>query len=62
MGFSGGYTKNPTYKEVCTGMTGHAEVVRVVFDPNLVAFEDLLKVSFLYSPNNNTSLSFNMRD
>lgn len=44
VGFSGGYTKNPTYKEVCTGMTGHAEVVRVVFDPSLVTFEDLLKV------------------
>lgn len=44
VGFSAGYTKNPTYKEVCTGMTGHAEVVRVVFDPNLVSYEDLLKV------------------
>ena len=50
MGFSGGYTKNPTYKEVCTGMTGHAEVVRVVFDPNLVTFVDLLKVSSLDFP------------
>ena len=44
MGFSAGFTKNPTYKEVCTGKTGHNEVVRVVFDPNVISYEELLKV------------------
>ena len=42
VGYAGGYTKNPTYREVCTGMTGHTEVVRVVFDPTQVTLEELL--------------------
>ena len=42
VGYGGGYTENPTYREVCTGMTGHAEVVRVVFDPTEVSLEELL--------------------
>ena len=42
VGYAGGYTKNPTYGEVCTGMTGHAEVVRVVFDPKAVSLEEVL--------------------
>ncbi|XP_060707601.1 mitochondrial peptide methionine sulfoxide reductase isoform X2 [Hemiscyllium ocellatum] len=44
VGFAGGFKPNPTYKEVCSGMTGHAEVVRVVYDPDKICFENLLKI------------------
>lgn len=43
-GYSGGYTPNPTYEEVCTGRTGHAEVVLVVYDPDQVSYEELLRI------------------
>lgn len=43
VGYMGGYTANPTYKEVCSGRTGHAEVVRIVYDPAQVSYDDLLE-------------------
>ena len=44
VGYAAGITPNPDYKEVCSGMTGHNEVVQVVFDPAIVSYDDLLKV------------------
>lgn len=43
VGYAGGYTKNPTYEEVCTGKTGHTEVVRIVYDADVISLETLLR-------------------
>jgi peptide-methionine (S)-S-oxide reductase len=45
-GYSGGQTPNPNYQQVCNGHTGHAEVVQITFDPNVVSFKELLQVFF----------------
>lgn len=43
-GYTGGKAKNPTYKEVCSGLTGHAEVIEIEFEPDLISYEELLEV------------------
>ncbi len=43
-GYSGGQVKNPTYREVCTGETGHAEVIQITYDPKVISYEELLEV------------------
>ena len=43
-GYSGGNVKNPGYREICTGLTGHAEVIQITYDPTIVSFENLLEI------------------
>ncbi|MFC2074258.1 peptide-methionine (S)-S-oxide reductase MsrA [Campylobacterota bacterium] len=45
-GYAGGENPNPTYQEICTGATGHAEVVKVIFDENIISYEDILDIFF----------------
>ncbi len=45
-GYSGGHVSNPNYNQVCTGVTGHAETVRITFDPSIISFHDLLMIFF----------------
>ena len=45
-GYTGGHTKNPTYKEVCSGSTGHNEVAQVTFDPSIIYLQEILEVFF----------------
>ena len=45
-GYAGGHVRNPTYQEVCTGTTGHAEVAQITFDPAIISFEEILEVFF----------------
>lgn len=45
-GYSGGHTANPTYEEVCTDKTGHAEVIQIDFDPEIITYQDLLEIFF----------------
>jgi len=55
VGYTGGSTKNPTYKDICTNTTGHAEVVKVTFDPSIVSFVELLE--FFWDIHNPTTLN-----
>jgi peptide-methionine (S)-S-oxide reductase len=45
-GYTGGHMENPTYKDICTGTTGHAEVARITYDPGILSFEEILEVFF----------------
>jgi peptide-methionine (S)-S-oxide reductase len=59
-GYSGGATENPTYREVCSGTTGHAEVCQIIYDPNLVSFDELLEV--FWKTHDPTTLNYQGND
>ena len=59
-GYSGGSTENPTYREVCTGTTGHAEVCQIIFDPNKINFDDLLEI--FWKTHDPTTLNYQGND
>ena len=52
-GYIGGHVLNPTYEQICTGKTGHAEVIKIEYNSSLISFKDLLVVFFFYSRSNN---------
>ncbi len=54
-GYSGGHIKNPAYREVCSGRTGHAEVIQITYDPNVISYAELLQV--LFATHNPTTLN-----
>ena len=54
-GYMGGHTKNPTYKEICTGTSGHAEVAQITYDPAIISYEELLEV--LWTTHDPTTLN-----
>jgi len=61
VGFMGGKLKNPTYEDVCTGLTGHAEVVNLKFDPKIVSYEKLLEVFWsIHDPTNKDRQGFDI--
>lgn len=63
MGYCGGTTANPTYKEVCTGTTGHAEAVEVEYDASVISYEDLLKVFWkIHNPTQGLRQGWNLGD
>ncbi len=55
VGYTGGNTENPTYKEVCSNQTGHAETIEIIFDPNQISYEELLTV--FWEKHNPTTLN-----
>ena len=59
-GYSGGKIANPTYREVCSGLTGHAEVIQVTYDPAVISYEDLLRIHL--STHNPTTLNYQGAD